>query len=89
MPGMGSNIGKGLVLLLTRQETGDFAARVLAFVAIYSAVGLRDPNMNDRLAQAMMGGPPRWQALKRLRRDSHEAGPGCWLHGPHFCLSTD
>jgi protein-L-isoaspartate(D-aspartate) O-methyltransferase len=87
MGAMGS-IGKGLVLLLTRQESGDFAARVLTFVAIYSALGLRDADMNDRLGKAMMGGPTAWQAIKRLRRDRHEAGPGCWLHGDHFCFST-
>jgi protein-L-isoaspartate(D-aspartate) O-methyltransferase len=88
MAAMGSNIGKGLVLLLTRQEAGDFSARVLTVVAIYSALGVRDADMNDRLGKAMMGGPMKWQALKRLRRDPHQAGPNCWLHGPHFCFST-
>ena len=88
MAAMGSNIGKGLVLLLTRQETGDFSVRVLTVVAIYSAIGLRDAELNDRLAKAMMGGPVKWQAIKRLRRDLHEAGPDCWLHGPHFCFSA-
>jgi protein-L-isoaspartate(D-aspartate) O-methyltransferase len=87
MAAMGS-IGKGLVLLLTRQETGDFAARVVAFVAIYSALGLRDADMNDRLGKAMLGGPTAWQAVKRLRRDPHEAAPDCWLHGSHSCFST-
>jgi protein-L-isoaspartate(D-aspartate) O-methyltransferase len=88
MAAMGSNIGKGLVLLLTRQETGDFSVRVLTVVAIYSAIGLRDAEMNDRLGKAMMGGPMKWQAIKRLRRDVHEAAPDCWLHGRHFCFST-
>jgi protein-L-isoaspartate(D-aspartate) O-methyltransferase len=87
MATMGPNIGKGPVLLLTRQETGDFSARVLTFVAIYSALGLRDAEVNDRLGKAMIGGPMKWQAIKRLRRDLHEAGPDCWLHGPHFCFS--
>jgi protein-L-isoaspartate(D-aspartate) O-methyltransferase len=87
MIAMGSNIGKGLVLLLTRQETGDFSARVLTFVAIYSARGVRDTEMNDLLGKAMIGGPAGWQALKRLRRDRHERAPGCWLHGPRFCFS--
>ena len=27
----------------------------------------------DRLGKAMMGGPLKWQAIKRLRRDVHEA----------------
>jgi protein-L-isoaspartate(D-aspartate) O-methyltransferase len=88
MAAMGSNIGKGLVLLLTGQETGDFSVRVLTVVAIYSALGLRDAEMNDRLGKAMMGGPMKWQSITRLRRDPHEATPACWLHGPRFCLST-
>jgi protein-L-isoaspartate(D-aspartate) O-methyltransferase len=87
MPAMGATIGKGLVLLLTRLEAGDFAVRVLSFVAIYSALGLRDAGMNERLGKAMTGGSIGWQALKRLRRDPHEQAAGCWLHGPHFCLS--
>jgi protein-L-isoaspartate(D-aspartate) O-methyltransferase len=88
MGAMGSPISKGLVLLLTRQEAGDFAARVIAFVAIYSAIGLRDPDMNDRLGKAMMAGPAQWQAVKRLRRDTHEPAASCWLHAPSWCLSS-
>ena len=86
MSAMGSNIGKGLVLLLTKEHAEDFAARVITVVAIYSAIGLRDAEMNDRLGKAMMGGPPKWQAIKRLRRDPHEPAATCWLHGKTFCL---
>jgi protein-L-isoaspartate(D-aspartate) O-methyltransferase len=87
MGALGSQISKGLVLLLTREKAGDFAARVIAFVAIYSAIGLRDPDMNDRLGKAMMAGPAQWQAVKRLRRDTHEPAASCWLHAPSWCLS--
>jgi protein-L-isoaspartate(D-aspartate) O-methyltransferase len=89
MAALGSNIGKGLVLLLTRQEAGDFAARVITFVAIYSAIGLRDPDMNDRLGKAMVGGAAQWRAVKRLRRDTHEPAASCWLHAPRCCLSME
>jgi len=88
MAAMGSNIGKGPVLRLTNREAGDFGARVFSFVAIYSALGLRDPGMNDKLGKAMMGGPAQWQAITRLRRDPHEPAASCWLHGATFCLST-
>lgn len=88
MAPMGSNLGKGLVLMFTRRADGDFAARVIGFVAIYSAIGLRDPDMNDRLGQAMMAGPARWQSIARLRRDAHEPGASCWLHGPTCCLGA-
>jgi protein-L-isoaspartate(D-aspartate) O-methyltransferase len=86
MSAMGPNIGKGLVLLLTKQDAGDFAARVITFVAIYSAIGLRDADTNDRLGKAMMGGSAQWQAIERLRRDPHEPSASCWLHGRTFCL---
>jgi protein-L-isoaspartate(D-aspartate) O-methyltransferase len=87
MAAMGTNIGKGLVLLVTKQHTGDFEARVITVVAIYSAIGLRDAEMNERLGRAMMAGPARWQAIKRLRRDAHQPSASCWLHGDTFCLA--
>jgi protein-L-isoaspartate(D-aspartate) O-methyltransferase len=85
---MGSNIGKGIVLLMTKRDTGDFAARSIGFVAIYSAVGVRDAEMNDRLGKAMMAGSASWQGITRLRRDAHELSASCWLHGATFCLSA-
>jgi len=83
---MGSHLGKGLVLGLTKQLHGDFAARVMGVVAVYSAIGIRDEAMNHRLGRAMMAGPPQWQAITRLRRDAHEPEASCWLHGPTCCL---
>jgi protein-L-isoaspartate(D-aspartate) O-methyltransferase len=80
-------LGKGLVLTVTKDGDHDLAARVLTFVAIYSAVGLRDNDLNDRLGKAMAAGPVQWQAIKRLRRDPHDASPSCWMHGEGFCLS--
>jgi protein-L-isoaspartate(D-aspartate) O-methyltransferase len=88
IPGMGSTLGKGIVMLLAKQEAGDFSVRVLAVAAIYSALGVRDAELSDRLGTIMMSGPMRWQAVKRLRRDSHDESPACWLHGGHFCFST-
>jgi protein-L-isoaspartate(D-aspartate) O-methyltransferase len=83
-----STLGKGLVFLLTGDETGGFAARVIAVVAVYSALGIRDPTVNDDIGKALMAGPARWTAVKRLRRDRHEPDASCWLHGPACCLST-
>jgi protein-L-isoaspartate(D-aspartate) O-methyltransferase len=88
MAAMGPNIGKGLVLRLTKEVGSDFGARVFSYVAIYSALGVRDPGMNDKLGKAMMGGPAQWQAITRLRRDPHEPSVSCWLHGAMSCLST-
>ena len=80
-----SPIGKGWVLHLSRNGD-DFAARTVAMVAIYSAVGLRDSELNDRLGQAFRRSP--FPPIKRLRRDAHEPEATCWLHGNTFCLST-
>jgi protein-L-isoaspartate(D-aspartate) O-methyltransferase len=82
------NVGKGLVLLVTDDGGAGLAARVVSVVAIYSAVGIRDDDLNQRAAAAMMAGPQKWSAVKRLRRDAHEASPSCWLHGCGVCFST-
>ncbi len=85
---MNSQIGKGLLVLATRLA-GDasFDARVLGFVAIYNAVGLRDDAVAKQLGAALARNP--FPPLKHLRRDSHEAGASCWMHGSGWCLSTD
>src|SRR5262249_656201 len=72
-----------------KQRDGRMTARVMGFVAIFTAVGIRDESLNQSLGKAMMAGPAQWAAVKRLRRDAHEASPSCWLHGATFCLSTD
>lgn len=88
MPAMGSTLGKGLVFVLNREDETSLAARVLTVVAVYSAVGLRDEQLNGALGKAMMAGPAQWQAVKRLRRDTHEPAASCWYHTPTCCLST-
>jgi protein-L-isoaspartate(D-aspartate) O-methyltransferase len=88
LPAIGSTLGKGLVLLVTRDHAGAFAARVITVVAVYSALGIRDPEMNNLIGQAMMAGPARWMAVRRLRRDAHEPEASCWLHGRSCCVSA-
>jgi protein-L-isoaspartate(D-aspartate) O-methyltransferase len=86
MPAMGNTIGKGLLLLLSRgADPTTLDARVISFVAIYSAVGLRDAAIEGQLGKALAAMPlPR---LKRLRRDAHEPSETCWLHVAGACLS--
>jgi protein-L-isoaspartate(D-aspartate) O-methyltransferase len=85
-PGMG-NIGKGLLIHITRPAAGDtFPTRVVTFVAIFSAQGLRDETLNAEIGQALGRQP--FPRLTTLRRDSHEPSAGCWLHAPGFCFST-
>lgn len=77
-------IGKGLVVLLSR-EMEQIAARALTFVAIYSAVGIRDEALNTALGEALKRMP--FPRLTRLRREPHEQDASCWLHGDGFCLA--
>ncbi|MGE5246187.1 MAG: protein-L-isoaspartate O-methyltransferase family protein [Betaproteobacteria bacterium] len=85
IPGMGATIGKGIVVLVSRDDDR-FAARTVTFVAIYSAVGIRDAAMDTRIAEALRRNP--FPHLTALRRDAHEPSPSCWLHGDGWCLST-
>jgi protein-L-isoaspartate(D-aspartate) O-methyltransferase len=89
MAAMGPTIGKGLVILLTADPVGGCAARVISIVAIYSAEGVRDEALNQRIGKALMSGPTQWAAVKRLRRDTHEPSPQCWLHAAAWCLSAE
>jgi protein-L-isoaspartate(D-aspartate) O-methyltransferase len=82
------NIGKGLVFLVSLDSAGSFGARVTGFVAVYSAVGIRDAALSEQLGKKLMAGPQQWQAVTRLRRDPHDPSLSCWLHGPSFCFSN-
>jgi protein-L-isoaspartate(D-aspartate) O-methyltransferase len=85
MPAMGP-IGKGIVVMVTRgADDARYDARAVTFVAIYSAVGLRDHALNERIGEALKRNPmPR---LKALRLDAHQPSGECWLHGDGWCLT--
>ncbi len=86
LPAMGPSLGKGVVVIIERAADGaGFRADVASFVAIYSAIGLRDELMAERLGQAMRR--TSFPNLTRLRRDVHDSTPDCWLHGDRSCLS--
>jgi protein-L-isoaspartate(D-aspartate) O-methyltransferase len=86
IPAMGP-ISKGVMTMLARGHNEELSARVLTFVAIYSAVGLRDETMNERLGKALMRTP--FPRIARVRRDAHDSLPACWLHGDGLCLSLE
>jgi len=88
MPAMGPTLGKGVVVMVARGADGDWSARIVTVVAVYSAEGVRDPAMNDAVGKALMAGPAGWQAVNRLRRDTHEPAPSCWLHRASCCFSA-
>ena len=85
MPAM-TTLGKGPLLLATRGDDANrWPARVVTFVAIYSAIGLRDDALNERLGAALRASP--FPPVQHLRRDAHEATASCWLHTPACCIS--
>jgi protein-L-isoaspartate(D-aspartate) O-methyltransferase len=84
MPGMGGSLGKGMSVLIVRDETA-WRARVFGMVAIYSLVGLRDADRERALGEAFLRGG--WQSVTRLRRDAHAPADTCWLHADAACLS--
>jgi protein-L-isoaspartate(D-aspartate) O-methyltransferase len=85
---MMANIGKGFMLLVTRAGS-DWIARPLPMipVAIYSLKDVRDETQGASLGQAMISG--RLMKVTRLRRDRHDAGESCVVHGATTCLATD
>ena len=86
MPQMGT-IGKGVVVLVTKGLGDTWPVTVLNTVAIYSGIGLRDETLNTALGQALR--QAFFPTIRRLRRDAHEHGAQCWLHGSTFCLSLE
>jgi protein-L-isoaspartate(D-aspartate) O-methyltransferase len=83
-PQMGP-IGKGFMLALTKAPDRSFDVRMVTMVAIYSAIGLRDPEINAALGKALMRGLMLPPGL-RLRREPHESDASCWLHAPTWCF---
>jgi protein-L-isoaspartate(D-aspartate) O-methyltransferase len=78
-------VGFGSMWLVTRHDDGH-AARFVSPVGIFHCAGARTDVGNARLKEAYArGGDDR---VRSLRRDAHERGPWCWLHGEGFCLST-
>ena len=70
MPMTTANIGKGQLVLLTGTGDGEFAARGLSYVAIYSALCLRDEALEAQLTAAMRRSPS--STFTRLTRLPHD-----------------
>jgi len=85
VPG-GGPFGRGPLLLVKGAAAG-WEVQLVTFIAIYSAVGLRDETLSAQLADAVARQP--LPALRRLRRDTHAPSPSCWLHTPTACFSLE
>jgi protein-L-isoaspartate(D-aspartate) O-methyltransferase len=81
---MGANLGKGVVVKIIRERSG-FSAQVITFVAIFSCIGARNPQLEPLLGKALATGT--LMKLKSVRRDPHEQDDTCVVHGD-ACLSS-
>jgi len=80
------HVGKGMVLHVSRLQSG-YAAHFLPVpVMIYSCSSVRNPECSILLRNPFMSGT--FSSVKSLRRDPHSSEPDCWLHTSTFCLST-
>jgi protein-L-isoaspartate(D-aspartate) O-methyltransferase len=76
--------GRGRVLKITRQP-GGLTACFISGVGIFSCVGGRDAELNQRLKEVFERDD--WKSVQSLRREPHETADTCWLHTENFCLS--
>jgi hypothetical protein len=76
-----------MLLLRRTADPQTLDVRLLTFVAIFSAVGVRDDALNGELAKVMAQRP--FGPIKRFRRDPHERTDACWLHGSGICFSCE
>jgi protein-L-isoaspartate(D-aspartate) O-methyltransferase len=82
-----TTIGKGPLVAIARKEDPEkLSAKVIGFVAIYSAIGLRDDDTNRLLVQALTRSP--FPTINSARLDAHAPDASCWLHAPGVCLSA-
>jgi protein-L-isoaspartate(D-aspartate) O-methyltransferase len=79
-------LGAGATLLIRKEEAG-YSARFTSPVGIFHCQGARSAEEEALLASAL--GRSTRDSVIRLRRDTHEAGPDCWLHTSGFCLESD
>ncbi len=77
-------IGKGLLLHASNSGEGPMPVRVLTFVAIFSALAIRDDALNVEIGKALQKHP--FPPLAALTRIPHGRTDKCCLHGQTFCL---
>jgi protein-L-isoaspartate(D-aspartate) O-methyltransferase len=82
IPVPGGVHGAGLML---RVQSGE--ARFTSPVQIFHCAGARDPALEPALKVALFGG--RWKEVRRIRRDPHQPGPACVVHGAASCLASE
>ncbi len=79
--------GFGATFLISRNGNA-FAARPVCPTGIINFTGARDSAASARLEIAFRQRRGSLASMRSLRRDVHDEGDACWLHGDGFCLSV-
>jgi protein-L-isoaspartate(D-aspartate) O-methyltransferase len=78
--------GVGAMLLVTRQENGDFSARFLVQAQFVPCIGARNESTAKRLTDAFRDS--NWSKVRSLYRNDRP-DDSCWCSGPGWWLSTN
>jgi protein-L-isoaspartate(D-aspartate) O-methyltransferase len=77
-------------MLLVRHVHETYPASFESMVAIYSSPTGRDQTFNAALGKLFQETILEKRAdVRSVRRDPHQPGETCWLHGEGFCLSSE
>ena len=83
--GVSPNLGSGVMARFMRVGS-DFSAQIVTPVAIFSCIGMRDPESEQALRDAIRAG--KILKMRSLRRDNHGSGETCIVHSLDICLSS-
>jgi protein-L-isoaspartate(D-aspartate) O-methyltransferase len=78
--------GTGAMLLVTKKEDGEYAARFLMQVQFVPCIGARNETTAQSLGEAFRNG--NWNNVKSLHR-SEPMDESCWVAGEGWWLSTE
>lgn len=81
----GKSVGAGLMAKIVRQPD-HFSVQSAGPVGIYSCTSVRDPELEPALRKAVT--TQTLFKVKSLRRDAHDQGDTCVVHGRDMCLSS-
>ncbi len=81
---LNATIGQGVIVKIARTN-GKYATELVSPVAIFSGGSLRDATLEPQMLRGLTTGG--LLKLKSVRRDAHEAGETCVVHGREVCLS--
>lgn len=81
---MSATTGQGVMLKIVRSG-GAYSTELVTALAIFSGGRLRDPELEHQILKGFKTGG--LLKLKSVRRDAHDPGETCVVHGRDVCLS--